>query len=387
MHKTLIRSFLSAFVAYSVLFTPVSGDYYEPGYGCSRWDCCQYCPKLGAAQSCCDDCGFITGFDVLYWRANQSDLDYVVDGVREICDGESSNEEHPGNLFAGKHLHFPEYGWDTGFRLNFGYRFGCDGWDAQLAYTYFNSKANDHQKLSEHDQQNGKLLEAVIIHPAEEFFNPHKARARNRINYQMLDFLVSRPFCVSETLIMRPYMGMRALWLDQDFTAHYEGTLFQARDPSSPPGVRVLWEGQTTGVGLIAGLQSNIHICEGISLYARGAASILAGEMKYQHRQRVPHVAGIASDDPADDQFRLLVDLDEKQHVPLASYELGAGITCETCICDYCTEFGLGYDFVQWMHTARIRRYFTNGFPAASTGAWKGSLLLHGVTFKANLYF
>lgn len=386
MHKTLTRSFLSAFVAFSALFTPVSGDYHEPGFGCSRWDCCQYCPKLGAAQSCCDDCGFISGFDILYWRANQSDLDYVVDGVRTVCDDTSLNDDHPENLFAGKHLHFPEYDWDTGFRLNFGYRFGCDGWDAQLVYNYFNSKANDHQKLSDHDLQKGKLLEAVIIYPSEEFFSPQKACARNRINYQTLDFLVSRPFCVSETLIMRPFMGLRALWLDQDLTARYEGLLFQARGPSLPE-TKVHWEGQTTGVGLIAGLQSNIHICGGISLYGRAAASILAGQMKYKHKQQVPNISAQGSETSVNGLFRQVVDLEERQNVPVASYELGAGITCETCICDYCTEFGLGYDFVQWMRTARIRRYFNNAHPASSTGAWKGSLLLHGLTFKANFYF
>ncbi len=254
----------------SMLFCVANISAYADGGCCPsdtscRWDCCNDCPQLKPVQPCCDDCGFFAGADFLWWNTHQTNLDYAVDGV----DGEQSSPSFisSGGLGKGK-VHFMDYDWDAGFRVMAGYRLGCDGWDARVVYTYFHNKASGSTKARDTsgDSSYRQLLDPTLL-VGDTKIKPkkgsEKAHCSTSLDYDVVDLLFSRPFCLSETVIARPFFGVRAVWLDQTLSAKYEG----GGSGSSSPGPRtVKWDGDWEGIGVNCGMEHNVHFIDGWSI-------------------------------------------------------------------------------------------------------------------------
>lgn len=316
---------------------------------CSRWDCCDTRCQLPSAQPCCDDCGFFAGADLLIWTTYQNELDYAVDSV----DGTG--------LPDGKN-HFVDYDWDVGYRITAGYRWGCDGWDVRAVYTYFHNKGSNSASAD-----NGDDLKASLFHPEIGDDDAEDAKARVSIDYDVLDFLFSRPYFVSCTHIVRPFFGLRALWLNNKLHVTYEGENFGT---GSGAGI-VDWKADWEGAGLHAGIEYNLHFNKCLTFYSNFAGSLLAGE----NRSRLKHLGG--SDE---------VDVKEKQCTGLPGYQLSSGITYETMWCDYCFVLNAGYEMTHWFNLPQVRHYDDKNQGSSTTGS-HGQILNHGVTINANVYF
>lgn len=366
-NKSFLNSLLGALIAFSAFACPA-----DAWYSGTRWDCCQNAPHLCPAQPCCEDCGPFGGVELLYWTVEQSDLDYVA-------------ERETGLTAVGpKKLHFVCYEWDPGFRAMVGYRIGCDGWDGSLRYTYFHSTAKDSTDIIENGEVGTGNLLPVLLHPAFDAGGASaKASARVSTQFEVLDFTFSRPFCVSDTLLMRPFWGVRGLWLAQSYKASYGEFVPPPVVEDAPGGKKeplnfdfhhVKYKGETCGVGIVVGVNSTVHICECFSIYGDVRGSILAAQTRFRHRQR------FEDDDPR-------VNLKEKQNAPLATYELGVGGNWETMICDYCVLFDLGYEFTHVIPTSRNRRYVNVTTPGVSTGALTQDTIFHGLRASASVYF
>ncbi len=348
----------------------------------TRWDCCQQGIHLGPAQPCCEDCGFFGGADFLYWTVYQANLDYAVDG-RDDEQGSPSVISDRG--FGPGKMHFMDYDWETGYRIIAGYRLGCDGWDARAIYTYFHSRAHGSTRAND-TSGSRQLLEATLLQAGVnlEAVNAEKASASNSLDYDVLDVHISRPFCISETLIARPYFGIRALWMNQTLRAKYIGGELSGESPGLigedvPRKVKFnsVWE----GVGLHAVMESNVHLCGCFSLYGNVSGSILAGRNSSRNKQ-----TGFDSEDEESDK-KILLDIKEREYTALPGYHIGGGLNWETEWCDSCFVINVGYEMTQWLHTPQIRRYNAEEGSVGSTSANSGNILLHGLTASVDLYF
>ena len=348
--------------------------------GQSKWDCCDLGSQLCPAQPCCDECGFFVGGDFLYWKVNQANLDYAVDGR----DAElSPSVIVSGGLGPGK-MHFMDYDWETGYRIIAGYRLGCDGWDARAIYTYFHSHAHGSTRANDTSGGSRQLLEATLLQADIELeaVNAEKASASNSLDYDVLDVHISRPFCISETLIARPYFGIRALWMNQTLRAKYIGGESSGDSPrliSEDVPRKVKFNSDWEGVGLHAGMESNVHLCGCFSLYGNVSGSILAGRNSSRNKQ-----TGFESGDESGK--KILLDIKEREYTALSGYHIGGGLNWETEWCDSCFVINVGYEMTQWLHTPQIRRYNGEG-SVGSTSANSGNILLHGLTVNVDLYF
>lgn len=376
-----IWSFLSGLV---IMFTTVTG---VANAQCCRWDCCAQCPQLQPIQPCCDDCGFFFGADFLFWTTYETNLDYAVDGAPDL----ESPEEiiSIGGLGPGK-MHFMDYDWDTGYRIVLGYRFGCDGWDGRAVYTYFHNKAHGRAKgkdLSGQQRSDLQLLEATLLNAqAKVTVDAEEAHADKSLDYDLLDVLFSRPFCLGKTVISRPFFGVRALWLNQTLRAKYEGGGISSEASSQLSSDinprKVKWGSDWAGAGLHAGMETNVHLGNCFSLYGTFGGTILAGRNNSRNKQ-----TGFQESDSSDENLRLVLDIKEKEWTAMPGFNLATGLTWETQWCDYCFLFNAGYEFFQWIHTPQIRRYSAEKESVSSTGANSGSLLIHGATLNASVYF
>lgn len=336
---------------FSVSFGVVNADY------CCKWDCCdESCAQLRHAQPCCDDCGFFAGCDLLVWNTCSSDHDFAVDTDIDTAGGPQVD---------GKEYH-TDFDWDTGFRAMLGYRLGCDGWDVRAVYTYFHNSGD--RSIS---NKSGLELGSTIATPAIRTGrnNYEKATAKNNIDFDSLDLVVSRPFCISQSMIMRPYFGLRDLILSQKEKYHYD-------DVSAGDELDIDWRGRTEAAGLHAGVEWNMHLCDCFSLYANSGGSVLAA---WNNHGSIHQVS--TGFDDSDVKIKGGPDC-----AGISAYHMAAGFNWETQICDWCITMNLGYEFNHWFNLPELRR-FHDAEGDASASAGSRDILLHGVTLNANMYF
>ncbi len=326
--------------------------------------CCNPCQE----NNCCtDDCGFYLGGDFLYWTVNQSELDYAVD---------DEDSDH-GNLGKGK-VHYLDFDWDAGFRIFGGYSLGWDCWDVAVVYTHFCEEANGSAKTS-----NDQALVPTLEPPDADVKVVDKAKGDNDLDYDVVDLVFTRPFCISKCSVLHPFFGVRALWLDQCLKVEYSGG--DIDDLGFDKDV-IKNDSKYKAVGLRAGLGYTVSVCNGFGLYADVGGSVLAG--RTDDHQQVQRFDGseVVSDD---------IDIKDKQYTSLFGYQIGVGASYETCYCDWVIKLSIGYEMNQWLNTPRLRRWVDGGHGGSNEGmsrgvttsATDGNLLLHGLIVKAGMEF
>lgn len=309
---------------------------------------------LPPSQPYDDECGFFVGGDILYWRACEDDLDYVQEGAVELST----------RVISGKRR-FVEYCYDPGFRLLFGFRKGCDGWDARAIFTYFQT---DGSNTVSDDSGN---LDPILVHEFNPFAKIQKASAKRDLTYKTFDLLFTRPYCVSETLIARPFFGFRTLWLDRD----YEVIYFDHADIKNHKTVS--WDSDFCGYGINTGLEWNVGLgnyCGSWSLNVDVAGSLMVGEAKQKQTQV--------------DDCIFEVTVNESQCLGVPGYHVGTNLMYENCFDCVYLFMSIGYEANVWQNLPQVRRFFHDGVRLAASGnATSGEVLLHGMTLRGELHF
>lgn len=145
-------------------------------------------------EPCCGNQGclwYVTG-ELLFWRPELCGLESAFGNttVAKTLDGSfvttTVTESHEE----------PDFEWDVGFRLGIDLEFGCMDFDA--TWTHFDGDAT----FSE-GEQNGRW----------------------DIQYDVADLTAGYKFCIGQCFYLKPFVGLRAAWIDQSLHSHLE-TLF-----------------------------------------------------------------------------------------------------------------------------------------------------------------
>ena len=107
--------------------------------------------------------------------------------------------------------------WDYGFRIGLGRNLAHDQWDTAFYWTRFHTDAK-HSISS--------ILQLV---PAQEFFagflsgdNPRSMSAKWSLFFNMFDWELGRNYLISNRWSMRPFLGIKAGWINQSIHARYD---------------------------------------------------------------------------------------------------------------------------------------------------------------------
>lgn len=155
--------------------------------------------------------------------------------------------------------------WDTrsAFRVGIGYQF-ADGWDASVNYFYLHSSAS-----SSLSAPNGGALYATLTN--NTFDDVSTASAMGNLDMNVIDIDVGRTYRAADNLNFRFTGGGRVTWIEQQFSAIYNGgTLGAVNDFVSSPV-------NFTGAGLTAGGEGTYALNKHFGLYARGKVALLSG--------------------------------------------------------------------------------------------------------------
>jgi hypothetical protein len=190
------------------------------------------------------------------------------------------------------------------------------------------------------------------------------AAAANNIDYNVIDVDISHRIKVSETFCVNVFGGGRFAWIDQEFSAVYNGGPDKAtNDTVSSP---VFFN----GAGLTFGSEGQWNVWHGLGVYARARGSLLSG----QFRDFLTETTNNGS--------VVIVNVAEKhdQIVPVA--ELGLGL-------NYCSDhwhLSVGYELANWFSMVN-----SPDFPDASNigkvGRRTSDLSIEGLAVQLGLAF
>lgn len=328
---------------------------------------CSPCPPCDP----CKDTSFSVGVDFLYWKPCVDDLDYAAAFRTE------TGTAPPSTSFD---LHYKSVcpDWEPGVRVRIGIP-GCwRGFDVSASYTYL--------KSSDSNSTEPGIAESILAtaaHPGISGLVPNggfftEARAKWELKYNAFDVLFHSPFRCNPCHLINPFFGIEGIWLNQNFDARYE--VLSVTDI-----VNADWESDYFGIGLKAGVDYTYTICDGLSLFARGSASLLTGDSDskgfhaYNNLNTAGTLIGFTDLEYHDDDCCHIVP----------GYHIQAGFNYEgnSCGCEY--NFRIGYEFLEWHNVSNYRRFFSteelvnaaegNANAAYSTQTNTSNLGFHGL--------
>lgn len=281
-------------------------------------------------NTCCCACqsgqGFISA-DLLYWRAFQNGLDACVPvNVSDtiLPDGRIIS------TFEGEGRD-PDFKWNPGFRIGAGYEFACSSWDVGAFWTHFNSKANS------------SLC--------------NENRLRWNIDLDVVDLLLAYQWDCNSCFALRPYIGLRGARIDQKLRlgSLSDATTFAITDESL---LGTDNKHKFIGVGPLVGLEVDVNVGQGFSLYANGGISWLYG----RNDVRLTNSGATIS---TEDFCRIK----NKSSSTLTAADASLGVRWETCFCtDNRLFVQLGYEHHRYFDYSRIGKCGDLNFDGVQIG-------------------
>ncbi|MGE0671260.1 MAG: Lpg1974 family pore-forming outer membrane protein [Parachlamydiales bacterium] len=284
-----------------------------------------------------NSCNFWVEGEVLYWQSSMDDLDFAI-------------KSHSTTSISHGHVEELDFDWDWGFRLGLGYKIPHDKWDLFLNYTHVHAHAHG----SAH-RENGAIFPqwmapfAVTV-PAGQTLYATRAHAHWSANVNIADIELGRNCFAGKWLSIRPFMGVRALFIDQDFHVNYKG------GTAVPVGNedKVSIDNDFWGVGLRMGFDSLWGLGAGWAIYGNGAASLLSGHFDIHQHEKLKN------------DIRKVSISDDVDNVVVAA-ELALGIQWDYLFSKDRYHFGVkfGWEFNVFFDQNQMIRFVSDTSPGA----------------------
>ncbi|HKZ00270.1 MAG TPA: Lpg1974 family pore-forming outer membrane protein [Rhabdochlamydiaceae bacterium] len=307
---------------------------------------------------------FVTG-DFLWWQAEQDGLEYAV--VTDVYTGPESVYNH-GRV---KEIGFE---WGPGFRVGLGYNLPWDGWDLYANWTHFHKDSHSHVSAPS-DKNVSPVWSAYLNTPKNR---ASEASAHYGLTYNILDLELGRNFFASHSLSLRPFIGIRGAWIDQDVRYEYEN--LQVVVP--PKDEHNKLKNDFNAGGFRAGFNTTWHFTRNWGIFGNIAASLMYGEFHVAQKLHWPNA------------FGAIIDQKEEIDLVRGNLELGAGLLWEAYFSKgrYHLALTAAYEVLQWFSQNQLLQFSDPTKLALSSNGTinqkkDGDLGLHGGTLSARFDF
>lgn len=254
--------------------------------------------------------GVMVKVEPLIWKVSQDGLEYAVSARYDLVTTDVTTLVSFYQLDVDKgRVHAPDFKYDWGFRVGLGYLTPRDNWQVEADWARYNHSASDRVSKDGDPNPNNVLATSgggsgEFISPfwvAQLFANPglmNRAKALFNLEMDLLDIELGREFYLSNFLIVRPFVGFRAAWIDQKYRLSYTSFNFQQLTaPFTGDISRLIFvkmKNDMRGFGGRMGLGTKWVIWKGLGLCAEGAFSILRSRYSLSYflhdRQPVPQL-------------------------------------------------------------------------------------------------
>jgi len=277
-----------------------------------------------APQNCCDwsfcDGKMTAGAEWLYWKTTQDNMELgTVDTYAAAAAFPGVIPAAPATLAAENSTRQtvePKYKYTSGFRVNVGYELPADKWDTRLTYSYMPTSA--HYSSVAIPSQNTVVADTGVAYTAQLGFTPNNElipqdlipnnsflaagggaattyenntqaySAKWNATLNNMDFDLGRTVAFSECFKLRPHVGFRAAWFDQNLKfndAYTYNTGAAATDWTVATTNAYSAKSKFTGYGVETGLFSEWNLGYGLTLVGHLGGSILYSEFKVKSEQ------------------------------------------------------------------------------------------------------
>lgn len=309
-------------------------------------------------KTCNGDLGL--EIDAFYWNAHLDGMEYAIDSqVRNPGnDTDTSGTQILNQLVNAKYL-TPDFDWNWGFKAGLFYNSPCDGWDFGVLWTWYKGSASSHDEAERDD--NHSLL------PLWSSFAPYVGgvlfatdiETCYNLKLNLIDLELGRQYWTSRYLSIRPFVGIRIAYIDQDFDIEQKGGSWTESGQSplqNSLNNSVGLDNDFKGAGLRSGLDSSWNFGCGWALYGNVAASLVYGKFSVEHDEW-NREAGVQTGTANYAKTKIL-ETHESFRVSRAMLDLALGIQYSTqfCDCDYALAVRLSWEQHLFFHQNQMWR-------------------------------
>ncbi|MCP5506233.1 MAG: MOMP family protein [Chlamydiales bacterium] len=231
----------------------------------------------------CVDKGFSFQGEFLWWRAIIDNLEYLAT-FAGTTEGGIQGAGLGFNITA--RYKTPEFEFSPGVRVSAGYDFGMSNWDVFARWTYHSTTANNSSSAQ------------LAIFPIGEFYVSNsaqslslaefgKAKWHNHMN--VADFEMGYDYFFSDRFSFRPNFGLKAAWISMENDLSFTNLRIDSNEGGGQyitvPDVSVLNKTEWWGIGPAFGVDGNLHMGWGFSLYGRIAGSLMYGSYDTKYKE------------------------------------------------------------------------------------------------------
>ncbi|MEX0961423.1 MAG: Lpg1974 family pore-forming outer membrane protein [Simkaniaceae bacterium] len=314
------------------------------------------CLFPSAGPRVCNGANYFITADYLYWTAREEGLSFATTGVKNNL---------PENPDEGR-VYKPRFRYDSGFKFGLGASLPHDGWDLFAEYTWFHGGAG-RQKVS--TDRIFPTMQRLWFTGGDLslFFLPREADGRFHLQFNVVDLSLGRNFFTSKYFSMRPHIGFKGTWQNQDLLIRYitiDNALIERNE-------RIHVQQFFWGVGMRGGVDFTFHFNPYWAFFGRGSLSGLWGRFESERRDRQFE----------NDLQQVMLDNVNDFHSLKPVLELMTGLRADLWFCDYQYHLGLEVGFEQqiWWSQGMFYRFIE--------GEAHGSLTLQGLTVKLRFDF
>lgn len=266
----------------------------------------------------------------------------------------------------------PRFEWNFGYRIAAGCTLPNDYcWDVSVNWMHYYSKLRQH-KSTGGDIEFGFFPIWSLSDDIIPYDWVSKAKLHWKLNLDLLDIDVGHSFCWCNCLF-RPYVGLRAAWINQDFHVKYGGGIFanglNLFDLDTTFGFdRIKMKNDLAGLGPRIGLESTFNLGCGFGLYCNLSGDLVYGFMDVHQKE-----------------VYLKTVRYKAYHHPngfKGIFDVMAGLSWGTCFDDqYTLTFKLGWEYHYFFDLLGLKR---DHFGLVSSNR---DLSLNGVCFSTRIDF
>jgi hypothetical protein len=329
----------------------------------------------------------------LYWNSHQEGLEYAVSNQVKVNVDSATSILGANNLVRAK-LENPKFDWNFGYKIGLGYTTTCDSWDLGVYWTSYKGHADSNiQELPENNQtlitlwSDAELTRNLIHNIAYEIHtNWH-------LDLDLIDLELGREYWTSPRMTLRPHVGLRIAFIDQNYHIDHFGGSWTAIGNQPNYVNEVELNNDFHGVGIRAGLNLRWHLGCGWGVYNNFAGSIVYGRFDVDHNE-----TNRRTQTPFSKTKILETSEGLRAARPMLDLDLGIQWTALICDCKYGLTAMFGWEEHLFFHQNQMRRVrrlvsgqtIVNGNAGTIDNIYsqrRGNLDTQGWTFKLKFEF